>query len=512
MYESALWYGVILLILIVIIETCVNRSLLEGFLVPVGESARWASWVPRRGDISLTKEQDGYIRDLRYLATYTDIQRLGVDHDFCRMVVSETDRKDMFFACALGGTDGLSTVKYRTPSTKNGFQVSRDDYMRDILQEGRTAYCRILKTGPNTFEAKGNTANDTSFSTDLVIDANPPPAIQTLLTFYDGIVFWLRMRDDLLDYAQNLMIANVGAMQINELPQPITQGLSFNGMDQYLRLGETSDLSFGEKVKLRSLRATSFWVYFDEFTNNATIYDFGNGAGKDNVVVKIIGRGNPGLQTLPPVTCMSPEQSTVPTEPSGPSCTEEVSPQVAMATSRGDVNRWDCPTPELFGRIMEPLHRSKAPKQGEVTNADLLYEIWDPRQRKVHIQVKQAFPLREWVHIVITTTSMDPTKPGLAIYRNGKVVHREESSFLPQTDTTSNNYIGRSNWANATSPYENADELFKGQLFDVRGYQTNMSPQKIKDTYAWGRELLGLNLKESATTPSTPSSSTPLRA
>ena len=499
MYESAVWYGIILLILIVIIETCVSRSLLEGFLVPVGESARWATWVPRRGDVSLTKEQDGYIRDLRYLATYTDIQRLGVDHDFCRMVVSDTDRTDMFFACALGGTEGLSTVKYRTPSTKNGFQVSRDDYMNDVLHEGRSAYCRILKVGDH-FEAKGNSAGDTSFSSSLVVDANPPPAIQTLLTFYDGIVFWLRMRDDLLDYAQNIMIANVGTMWINELPQPITRGLSFNGIDQYLRLGETSDLSFGKKVGLRYLRATSFWAYFDEFTNNATIYDFGNGAGRDNVVVKIVGRGNPGLQTLPPVSCISPEQSTVPTAPSGPSCTEEVSPQVAMATSRGDVNRWDCPKPELFGRIMEPLHRSKQPKEGEVTNADLLYEIWDPRQRKVHIQVKQAFPLREWVHIVITTTSMDPAKPGLAIYRNGKEVHREESAFLPQTDTTSNNYIGRSNWANATSPYENADELFKGQLFDLRGYRTMMTPQKIKDTYTWGRELLGLNLKEPSST------------
>lgn len=495
MYESALWYGIILLIVIVIMETCVTRPLLEGFLVPVGESARWATWVPRRGDVSLTKEQDGYIRDLRYLATYTDIQRLGVDHDFCRMVVSETDPKDMFFACALGGTEGLSTVKYRTPSTKSGFQVSRDDYMNDVLGEGRAAYCRILKIGDH-FEAKGNPAGDTSFSTSLVVDANPPPAIQTLLTFYDGIVFWLRMRDDLLDYAQNLIVANVGSMQINELPQPITEGLFFNGMDQYLRLGETSELSFGKKVGLRFLRATAFWVYFDEFTNNATIYDFGNGAGKDNVVVKIVGRGNPGLQTLPPVSCMDP-QSTVPSAPSGPACTEEVSPQVAMATSRGDVNRWDCPKPEVFGSIMEPLHRNKPPKQGEVTNADLLYEIWDPRQRKVHIKVKQAFPLREWVHIVITTTDMDPTKPGLAIYRNGKEVHREESAFLPQTDTTSHNYIGRSNWANATSPYENADELFKGQLFDLRGYRTMMTPQKIKDTYAWGKNLLGITTKES---------------
>ena len=495
MYEFALWYGIILLLLIVVIEGMVKQPLLEGWsnMVSVGASAHWASWVPRRGDVSLSKEQDGYIRDLRYLATYTDIQRLGVDHDFCRMVVSETDPADMFFACALGGTEGLSTVKYRTPSTKNGFQVSRDDYMNDVLHEGRSAYCRILKTGPYQFEAKGNPAGDLSFSSSLVVDTNPPPTIQTLLTFYDGIVFWLRMKDDLLDYAQNLLVANVGSLWINELPQPITEGLTFNGLDQYLRLGENSDLSFGKTIGLRYMRATSFWVYFDEFTNNATIYDFGNGAGRDNVVVKIVGRGNPGAQTpMKPLLCQDSSQSTVPDAPSGPTCTEEISPQMAMATSRGDVNRWDCPKPELFGRIMEPLLSKKAAATGDITTADLLYEIWDPRQRKVHIQVKQAFPLREWVHIVITTTDMDPVKPGLAIYRNGEEVHREESAFLPQTDTTSHNYIGKSNWANATSPYANADELFKGRMFDLRGYRTMMTPQKIKDTYLWGREKLGL--------------------
>jgi hypothetical protein len=284
-------------------------------------------------------------------------------------------------------------------------------------------------------------------------------------------------------------------MTIHELPQPITEGLTFNGLDQYLRLGENSDLSFGKTVGLRYVRATCFWVYFDEFTNNATIYDFGNGAGRDNVLVKIVGRGNPGTQAhTQPSLCQDMAQSTVPDAPSGPSCTEEVSPQVAMATSRGDVNRWDCPKPELFGRIMTPLHSKKStPSTGAITSADLLYEIWDPRQRKVHIQVKQAFPLREWVHIVITTTDMDPTKPGLAIYRNGEEVHREESAFLPQTDTTSHNYIGKSNWANATSPYANADELFKGKMFDVRAYQEPMSKKKIEDTVAWGKALLGAN-------------------
>jgi hypothetical protein len=43
-----------------------------------------------------------------------------------------------------------------------------------------------------------------------------------------------------------------------------------------------------------------------------------------------------------------------------------------------------------------------------------------------------------------------------------------------------------------TSPYDNADELFKGKLFDIRGYRTIMDQKKVKDTYEWGKNMLGL--------------------
>jgi hypothetical protein len=112
--------------------------------------------------------------------------------------------------------------------------------------------------------------------------------------------------------------------------------------------------------------------------------------------------------------------------------------------------------------------------------------------RKVHIQVKNVFPIRKWTHIVITTTDNSAFSSGLKIYANGKVVHTEESTFLPQTNFTKQNYIGKSNWANATSPYANADELFRGKLFDFRGYRTASTSKKVKDTYEWGQKLLGL--------------------
>ena len=488
MYRVYLWIGLIILIIITFIEILKPEIINEGFsnLIGVGDSILWTKWFPRRGDVGInpTEEEPGYIRDMRYFAGYADVQRLGVDHDFCRMVEESGDK---FFACALGGTEGLSTVKYRTPSVKNGLELSRDDYMNDL--EGRTGYCRILKTGTG-FEAKCNPGGDTSFKSTMVVDSNPPDDIKMLLTFYEGIVFWLRCRDDMLDYAKNIIITKAGDIQIEEFPPnpPVTRGLEFNGDNQFLRIGDKKDLSFGDVVELRYVRAITFWVYFEEFTNNAHIFDFGNGAGKDNVFAGIIGRGN--MEATLNVDMDPVVETTIPSPPSGQQCTKEQSPQTAMIESSANINLWDCPGPDIFGKIMKPV-QPKAIPAFEAKNADLLYEVWDSKQRKLHVQVKNIIPIKRWVHIVITATSNDPVKPGLKIYQNGKIAQKEDNSWLPQNSYTSNNYIGKSNWTNVTSPYENADELFKGRIFDFRCYKTFMNEKKIKDTYNWGKNLIG---------------------
>ncbi len=38
----------------------------------------------------------------------------------------------------------------------------------------------------------------------------------------------------------------------------------------------------------------------------------------------------------------------------------------------------------------------------------------------------------------------------------------------------------------------NKDELLKGALFDVRGYNLPLAPKVIEESYAWGKKLLGL--------------------
>ena len=52
--------------------------------------------------------------------------------------------------------------------------------------------------------------------------------------------------------------------------------------------------------------------------------------------------------------------------------------------------------------------------------------------------------------------------------------------------------VGKSNWANVTSQYGNRDELFKGSLFDIRGYGIPLGKSVVKESYLWGKKMLGL--------------------
>jgi hypothetical protein len=246
------------------------------------------------------------------------------------------------------------------------------------------------------------------------------------------------------------------------------------------------------------MRAIGFWVYFEEFTNNAHIFDFGNGAGRDNVWCGILGRGNAPIQTdaIRNLVCGTSE-STLPLPPSGAQPVQTTTPQQLMLTSSANVDEFTCPKPEIYGRIMPPV-QPKAEPPHEAKTADLIYEIWDHQQRKFRIQVKNAIPLRKWVHIVITARNADAFRPDINIYSNGELIHTEPEGWLPQENYTTHNYIGKSNWANVTSQYENADDLFKGRMFDIRGYRTPISEKKAKAMYDWGKKFLeGEEVEES---------------
>lgn len=504
--SKVLWlFAIVIVIMGVFIWYTLNEydNPLEGFssgeFGPKGDFVM--KFLPKRGDVGEYEEEKGYTRDSRFFEGYADVQRIGVKNDFCRMIEpgAGTDPESAFFACALAGTENLSGTEYRTETVKEGFRRSRDDYMHDIDKSGREAYCRILKSADGTFQALCRKAQDRRFGKTDVIDTSPPKPIKTMLDFYDGIMMWLRMRDDLVDYAGNLLVSTAGDISINEAPEknrPV-EGLHFLGGNQFLRLGENQSMEFSEIISMRAMRAFSCWVYFDEFTNNAHIFDFGNGAGKNNVFLGIVGRGNPTVQsdTIRPDPCNT--QSTVPDSPSGAQLAPIMSPQHLMATTPANVDEFTCPGPEIVGRRVPPLISKADPPKGPAITADLIYEVWDSEQRKMRVTIQNAVRLRQWTHICITAASMDAFRPDLNVYINGCFVFKYPAGFLPQTSFMTHNYIGKSNWQDVTSQYDNRDEPFKGYMFDFRVYNKPMEIRKVQETVKWGAGLLQIPLPKS---------------
>lgn len=525
------WYIICIILVIVSIVAGVQYFWsAEGFENeggPLAAGSFIGKYFPKRGDIGEFDEEAGFRRDDRYAAVYADVQNLGANLDFCRMVEPEGGGpSDAFFACALAGTENLSGTTYRTETVAEGFERSRDDYMSEIPADGykkkggRQNYCRIIKTADGTFEALCRRALDRRFGKKDVPDPAPPARIARLLNFYTDIMMWLRFRDDMVDYARNLMVMRNGGISINEKPLKAgdaTEGLHFDGVNQFLRLGENQSLEFGDSnISLKSMRAVSLWVKFDRFTNNAHIFDFGNGAGKDNVFLGIVGRGNPTVNKddIRDLLC---DTGVLPTQPSGqqpvftspydePSsgcvqaagggCASKLTdgaplmrPQTLMVNSSANVDEWSCPAPEVVGRRMPPLQPRALPK-GVAKTADIIYEIWDRRQRKMQIKVNNAVTLGQWTHIVVTAENNDAFRPDIAIYINGAKATMKPAGFLPQTSYTTHNYIGKSNWADQTSQFDNRDELFAGSLFDFRTYFAPMSFEKIMETLKWGAENL----------------------
>ena len=466
-------------VIIVTEITGYRLKVFEGF----SDISYWASFVSPRSDIGPSsgkgQEEEGYTRDPRYFNDYVDVTRIGVPYDFCRMLVKNSDPDNLFFACALAGTENLDSVKFRTAGTKDGFRVSYDDYMRDVNGDGRSDYCRILPWNDGSYQPVCSYSSDIGFDSAEKVDGNPPDEIVKLLNFYRGCVMWLRFQNDMLDYVNRVKVNVAGGMQIEySKDRSSVKGLQFNG--QFLRIGDAADLSVGTLVPLRSIRAWMVWVYFDEFTNNAKIFDFGNGAGNDNVFLGILGKGESTVDDSPI------RESTVPTNPSGAQSVLEMSPKRLMETTDANVNEYICDDFELkndkatHAFLPQPMTRSK--------KAALLFEVWDKKSRKMRIKVNDAIPLKKWTHITITTTNNDAFRPDIAVYIDAKKVYEKKSGWLAATSSMTNCYIGKSNWS--ANQYENRDELFQGRMFDFRAYNISLDESVIEDSFNWSKDRL----------------------
>jgi len=483
--ETMIYTVITLLGIIVVWEYLRNAAFSEGFTDGVVPEY-FARFFPRRYDIvpGQVREEEGWVRNQRYSEEYVDTQGFGYAADFCRVVEKEDHPETRMVACALAGQEGLDPYLYRTESARAGMKFSRDDYFRGA------DYGRILKMTPapnDTWEARVVLAGVTRYKqSGEVADNMPPPAIAELLYFYEGIMVWYRMFDDLLDYGENTQISIAGDMKIDETPRKAkTKGLGFNRgegvVNQFIKIGENPALEFNTKVQLRELRAISVWVYFEEFTQNARIFDFGNGAGKDNVLLGIEGKGNdPGafgrMNARPPATaavCNTRRAA-------------EVTPQDYLKTTDANVDEWDCPeAPDV-----DSAYPADELTPGEDAKANLLFEIWDAQQRKMRLRILNCIPRRKWVHVALTTRDKVAFRPTWDVYVDGVKVYSEEDGHMALNSYTTKNYLGRSNWEGTTSQYQDADERFKGSLFDFRLYRSPMSADKVKKTVAWGKRRL----------------------
>jgi hypothetical protein len=509
--SGSVWIAISVLLGMLVLEMFAPARVLEGFqafkpaplkAAPpdiIEKPSILTAPFEKRGDIGPSKEEGGYKYDGRFFSGWADVQRLGSKHDYCRMVFPDGgSEEDSFFACALAGTTGLTSISYRTRTVKEGFKRSRDDYINRIRQDGRDAYCRILKMKDGKYEPVCVAAEDRGFSTADYLDTQPPEDIKTLIDFYRGCQMWLRLRDDMVDYMNKTIVQTAGGLAVTEVPRPtVTRGLHFNGMDQYLRIGDSPDLTLGNQGSLRSVRAFSVWVKFDEFTNNAHIFDFGNGEGKDNVFLGILGKGDSDSTVAnmvrPGPTC---QETTVPTFKTGAQWCPEYRAQDLFAMSKANVEEYTCTGPEVLPDPKKATQIDTRPPKEDPnaprSRATLLYEVWDSRVRKMQIKLNKAIPKGEWTHIVITAKNMDAMRPDILVYINGSMFYTQESGFLPQTAVTDHNYIGKSNWSDAAGEFELRDELFSGSIFDFRMYNAALSETKIKRVLQWGMGHLGL--------------------
>lgn len=497
-WEWMIYTAIFLLLIVIGYEFLHSRMIQEGFTDGDKQIPEFfGRYFPRRSDVvpGQMREGDGWIRNPRYFEGYVDLQRFGYKADFCRVVEKEGDPDSRIMACALAGQENLDSLVYRTESARSGMRFSRDDYFRDVNGDKRDDYCRILKVAeaPNdAWEARCVPASLTRFKQGMELqDTSPPPHIADLLWFFEGAMVWYRWFDDMLDYAENTRLMIAGDAKVDERPgREKSEGLWLNRMpthtaevppaaDQFLKIGENDRMEFDAVVELRQLRAISVWVYFDEFTNNARIFDFGNGPGKDNVLLGIQGRGN---KTASDVGHLGPR----PTEANlvcQAKAPREIAPAQFMQSTSANIEFWNCPGPEPIDSIFPPdeLQGPALPP-----TANLLFEIWDTEQRKMRITVLDAIPYKKWTHIAITTTDGDSFRPTWQVFINGQKRFEQPDGHMPLKSYTTKNYIGKSNWETDSSQYNDRDERFRGGMFDFRLYRIPMSAAKIKRTYKWG--------------------------
>ena len=421
-----------------------------GVMVVSGTRIKEGFATPRRSDIGPVSEgwseESGYIRDLRYTETSTDIQGIGVAADFCRAVYRTGDPDSLHIACAVGGRDGMDTMEYRSRSRREGFVFSRDDYWRRG-DKGRMDYGRIVRGPTGEFYASCAVAGRDGFKAAEVRDTRPPPAIAQLLEAYDGIYTWYRWIDDGVDYAQTTETEIHGRPQIPYMLKPLlTRGLQLNRnleipVNDWLRFGEPGQLALDSP---HQIRAISFWIYWDSFEKGARVLECSNdGRKRDLVWIGIEGGGT----SLPPAPTHQPPA-------------EEIRPDIMLRL--GD------PGPQ-------PTKLPEKPRTHSSEVATWVFEIWDDEQRVMRIAAPHTAHIGRWQHVALTTTDSTTWWPTWQLWIDGSpVATKHEGRTIPAQQLL-HNFIGKH---------------VRGCLADFRIYTKPLTSEKIGAALSWMKPRL----------------------
>ena len=241
-----------------ILSETVGKKLHEGF-----SSARRTDIGPVSD--GWTHEETGWVRDLRYAESYTNVQGLGIAGDFCRAVYKNGKPETLHIACALANRDGMDTMEYHSRTVGEGFRMSRDDYWKTVSGSHSTDYCRILQDhDTGDWFAGCAVASKSGIGPREIRDTSPPEYIKKLLDAYKDVVTWYRWQDDADDYSKKSVLEVRGNPIFPELVKPIkTRGLQLNRWPQASQeAGEAApplldSLGWGEPQTLTCLLYTS---------------------------------------------------------------------------------------------------------------------------------------------------------------------------------------------------------------------------------------------------------------
>jgi hypothetical protein len=191
-----------------------------------------------------------------------------------------------------------------------------------------------------------------------------------------------------------------------------------------------------QDISPKTIRAFSFWVWWDVFDKDARIFDLSND-GKDRVWFGVLT--GPGQNAAP----LAAQQAI------------EVRPEHYLVQQP----------------LVEPMK-----EVSDVEATYYVFEIWDQDQRITQLRVQKAKENR-WQHITITTTNTDSWWPTWTLWVDGKKEVEKEGRAIPAL-ALKHNFIGKN---------------FKGCIQDFRVYNRPMTEADIESAIQWSGPLLHPN-------------------